>query len=134
VPLGRNDLFVGRSTDLQALAAALKGGPSVPTAVVTGVGGLGKTQLAAEFVYRYGRYFAGGGALPRFAHPSPAAAPPGPPAGAGPASTHWPSTSGSRWCAPPGRAPCRACSCSTTARAGRCWTSGAPRTAARGSW
>src|SRR5260370_1127614 len=29
-------------------------------AAATGLGGIGKTQLACEFVYRYGRFFAGG--------------------------------------------------------------------------
>lgn len=50
--------FVGREQDLLALAAQLKaGGVSV---ISTGIGGMGKSTLASEFIYRYGRYFAGG--------------------------------------------------------------------------
>jgi tetratricopeptide (TPR) repeat protein len=65
MPLGRNQLFVGREDDLVALAKALKAGGTaaigqVQTAAATGMGGIGKTQLASEFVYRYGWYFAGG--------------------------------------------------------------------------
>jgi hypothetical protein len=65
MPLGRNPLFVGRERDLATLAAALKGGEAIAigqieTAATTGLGGIGKTQLASEFVHRYGRFFAGG--------------------------------------------------------------------------
>ena len=63
MPLLRNALFVGRAADLHALAAALKVGETTmigQSAAATGMGGIGKTQLAAEFVYRYGQYFAGG--------------------------------------------------------------------------
>lgn len=61
MPLSRNPLFVGRKRDLQRLTQALQGetGP-VKTAAITGLGGLGKTQLASEFVHRYGRFFSGG--------------------------------------------------------------------------
>jgi hypothetical protein len=55
--LCRNLLFVGRAADLRALATALRGGE---TAAIIGLGGLGKTQLASEFVHRYGQFFAGG--------------------------------------------------------------------------
>jgi hypothetical protein len=58
--LPHNPLFVGRAGDLRTLAEAFKAGGSVPTVAITGIGGMGKTQLAAEFVHRYGRYFAGG--------------------------------------------------------------------------
>lgn len=62
--LMRNQQFVGREADLLALARALKGGQSVAvnqaaSAVASGLGGIGKTQLAIEFAYRYGNHFAG---------------------------------------------------------------------------
>jgi tetratricopeptide (TPR) repeat protein len=57
-----NPFFVGRTEELRKLALAM-GGPTTtiltPT-IVTGIGGIGKTNLATEFVYRYGRYFTGG--------------------------------------------------------------------------
>lgn len=64
VTLRRNPQFVGRDADLLALARLLKGGQSVAvsqaqSAVASGLGGIGKTQLAIEFAYRYGRFFAG---------------------------------------------------------------------------
>lgn len=67
-PLSRNALFVGRDDDLRALAIALKSGGTV--AVTTGIGGVGKTQLAVEFAHRYGRYFAGGVFWLSFADPA----------------------------------------------------------------
>lgn len=65
MPLSKNPLFVGRAADLQALATALNSHQAltisqVETAAATGLGGIGKTQLASEFVHRYGHYFAGG--------------------------------------------------------------------------
>jgi tetratricopeptide (TPR) repeat protein/transcriptional regulator with XRE-family HTH domain len=62
MPLAPNPLFVGRSADLLGIAAALTGDDGAPCRVVacTGLGGLGKTQLAVELVHRYGRHFAGG--------------------------------------------------------------------------
>lgn len=60
-PRPPNPLLVGRKDDLEALAGKIKddtAGP--PTVVVSGIGGVGKTQLAAEFAHRYARYFAGG--------------------------------------------------------------------------
>jgi tetratricopeptide (TPR) repeat protein len=54
----RNAYFLGRDLNLLELATQLKqGGVTVITA---GIGGVGKSTLASEFVYRYGRYFAGG--------------------------------------------------------------------------
>ncbi|MCP4515114.1 MAG: hypothetical protein GY824_07805, partial [Delftia sp.] len=65
MPLARNPLFVGREKDLRALAVALKGGETIAIgqvniAAATGLGGIGKSQLANEFVHRYGQFFAGG--------------------------------------------------------------------------
>jgi tetratricopeptide (TPR) repeat protein len=59
---GRNPQFVGREQDLIALAGAIATpAPStIVSAVATGVGGIGKTSVAVEFAYRYGRYFQGG--------------------------------------------------------------------------
>ena len=60
MPLSRNDLFVGRTDELKRLAISLKEGTVVQVAATTGIGGIGKTQLAATFVHRYGQFFKGG--------------------------------------------------------------------------
>ncbi|HYF61624.1 MAG TPA: ATP-binding protein, partial [Herpetosiphonaceae bacterium] len=58
MPISPIAQFVGRAGDLERLATLVSGGPA-PVAI-TGLGGVGKTALAAEFVHRYGAYFAGG--------------------------------------------------------------------------
>jgi len=64
MPLAANPLFVGRGEELLQVAAALEGGDTTvalgQVVASTGLGGLGKTQLAVEFVHRYGRLFPGG--------------------------------------------------------------------------
>ncbi len=65
VPYHRNEMFVGRHDCLLELVDLLL--PILETetmenrlAIVTGMGGVGKTQLAVEFCYRYGQYLPGG--------------------------------------------------------------------------
>jgi WD40 repeat protein len=57
VPFPRNPDFVGRAGDLARLHASLVGPGSGPVGIrpagLTGMGGIGKTQLAVEYVYRY---------------------------------------------------------------------------------
>ena len=70
-----NPLFVGREGDLRELARTLKAGDAiaigqVQAAAASGLGGMGKTQLACEFAYRYGRYFEGGVYWLSFATPA----------------------------------------------------------------
>jgi len=63
MPFAPNRLFVGREDDLRALARIIMAGGTAAIgqiAVATGLGGIGKTQLAAEFAHRYGQYFVGG--------------------------------------------------------------------------
>jgi tetratricopeptide (TPR) repeat protein/DNA-binding XRE family transcriptional regulator len=64
MPIAPNPLFVGRGEELVRIAAALMGGDSTVAVdrvvATTGLGGVGKTQLAVEFVHRYGRSFHGG--------------------------------------------------------------------------
>ena len=58
-----NPLFIGRETELRALAGVLKGGGMAAVSQVvaaTGLGGIGKTQIAVAFVHHYGQFFAGG--------------------------------------------------------------------------
>jgi tetratricopeptide (TPR) repeat protein len=74
MPIRRDPLFVGREDDLRALARALRVGEKVEigdvvVAAVTGLGGVGKTRLASEFVHRYGQYFEGGVFWLNFADP-----------------------------------------------------------------
>ena len=66
LPFTRNAVFTGRREDLLSLAKCLLYNPSgsdvvvtQTAAVATGLGGIGKSQLAVEFCYRYGRYFQG---------------------------------------------------------------------------
>ena len=64
MPFARNAVFTGREKDLIELAKCLLYGGQravgiTQAAAATGAGGIGKTQLAVEFCYRYGRYFHG---------------------------------------------------------------------------
>jgi tetratricopeptide (TPR) repeat protein len=62
IPFVRNTNFTGREEDLEKLAENLLKAHATNTVIsqaVTGMGGLGKTQLAVEFAYRYGRRFKG---------------------------------------------------------------------------
>lgn len=68
MPLRHNPRFVGRAENLLVLAATIKYGRAV--AITTGIGGIGKTQLASEFAHRYGQFFAGGVFWLSFANPA----------------------------------------------------------------
>jgi len=54
-----NDHFCGRVSELRILATLLKERDGKNVAI-TGIGGIGKTQLASHFVHCFGRYFEGG--------------------------------------------------------------------------
>src|SRR5262249_42437303 len=57
VPFPRNEDFVDREGDLARLHASLSGSDAGPVGIrpagLTGMGGIGKTQLAVEYVYRH---------------------------------------------------------------------------------
>jgi len=58
-----NHQFVGRVGELLAMARMLRdNGAAIvgQSPLVAGIGGLGKTQLASQFCYLFGRYFTGG--------------------------------------------------------------------------
>lgn len=57
VPYRRNPLFVGRTTELAVLTRHLSAGED---SVITGTGGMGKTQLACELAYQVRDRFPGG--------------------------------------------------------------------------
>lgn len=63
LPLRANPLFVGREPELRLLVRWFKGDESLTArqaVSVTGIGGMGKTQLAVMFAHHYGQYFQGG--------------------------------------------------------------------------
>jgi hypothetical protein len=63
MPMSHNPLFIGRENELKTLAKSLKAKQDETpgaTVAVTGIGGVGKSQLVSEFVHRYGQYFSGG--------------------------------------------------------------------------
>jgi NB-ARC domain len=62
VPFLRNAGFVGREDDLATLHGLLQkvGAVGVRPAALTGMGGIGKTRLAVEYVYRYAGAYPGG--------------------------------------------------------------------------
>jgi len=63
MPLRANPHFVGREDELQELERHLRAGSTTAigqVAAATGLGGIGKTQLAVEYAHRYGRRYAGG--------------------------------------------------------------------------
>ena len=63
MPLAHNPLFVGREEDLKTLARQLRANETSAVgqiAAASGLGGIGKTQLASELVHCYGRFFQGG--------------------------------------------------------------------------
>jgi tetratricopeptide repeat protein/NB-ARC domain-containing protein len=50
----RNLHFTGRAAELAALSANLTGGPGVPAAqVISGMGGIGKTEIVTEYIHRH---------------------------------------------------------------------------------
>jgi hypothetical protein len=62
VPFARNPGFVGRAADLVKLHGLLQRGEAVGVrpAMLTGMGGIGKTQLAVEYVHAHREAYPGG--------------------------------------------------------------------------
>ena len=59
LPFSPNAVFTGRQDDMIELSRTLLYAHDKSGVVVSGMGGLGKSQLAVEFCYRYGRFFRG---------------------------------------------------------------------------
>lgn len=63
IPFNRNVIFTNRTKEIEGLAKILlrpdTDSQLTRAAVITGIGGIGKTQLAVEFCYKYGEQFEG---------------------------------------------------------------------------
>ena len=75
MPLSHNSYFVGRKDKLLTLATLFKGNDAEETKqakilAITGPSGIGKSQLASEFVHHYGQFFLGGVFWLSFTDPS----------------------------------------------------------------
>nr|WP_169308097.1 helix-turn-helix transcriptional regulator [Oscillochloris trichoides] len=68
LPMRRNPLFMGREPLLLRIAQALNAQDA--TVAITGIAGIGKTQLATEFAHRYGALFPAGVFWLSFADPN----------------------------------------------------------------
>jgi tetratricopeptide (TPR) repeat protein len=65
LPPSIGDAFVGRSEVLREIHRMLRSSPQKqqvarPTVAIEGLGGIGKTRLALEYVHRYGHHYPGG--------------------------------------------------------------------------
>lgn len=63
MPIKPHPLFVGRDDEIWSLARlfrAAEGGSNSRLVAITGIVGIGKSQLACEFAYRYGAFFSEG--------------------------------------------------------------------------
>jgi tetratricopeptide (TPR) repeat protein len=64
LPFDRNANFIGRDNDLEKLHRLLDCDDNLASmnrcVAVTGIAGIGKTQLTVEYAFRYGQFYAGG--------------------------------------------------------------------------
>ncbi len=60
IPYLGTDIFVGRVKDLENIDKILNNNKPLAIASVTGMGGMGKTELAVQYALRYQQNYSGG--------------------------------------------------------------------------